>query len=64
MSDDERANGVTVAKSNARDRLRNVLGELRDLYEDSRQVDKQTEISEGELGYWTLMTESLRVRLD
>lgn len=63
MSDDERVNGVSLAKSNARDRLRKVLGELRDLYEESGQIDKATEISEGDLGYWKLMTEALKIRL-
>lgn len=64
MSDDEKVNGASLAKSNARVRLRNVLEELRDLYKESGQVDKATEISYGDLGYWALMTESLRIRVD
>ena len=59
LSDDEREHGVTMAKANARDRLRRSLEELASLYEEAGMQDAARALWRGELG--VLMTESLKV---
>lgn len=60
ITEDEREHGMTISKSNARDRLCEVLKELADLYRESGQSEKATSLWNGELG--VLMTESRNVR--
>lgn len=59
-TEDERENGMTMAKAGARDRLRDALRELADLYKESGQPEKSASLWDGELG--TLMTETNRIR--
>ena len=60
ITDDERENGVSQAKAAARDRWREVLEELADLYQEFGQDEKRAELWDGDLGI--LMSETLRIR--
>lgn len=60
ITDDERENGVSLAKAAARDRWCEVLQELAELYQQSGQDEKSAELWEGDLG--TLMSEVLKIR--
>lgn len=56
----DRANGITMAKSSARDRLTNALRELASEYKTIGMHDKAESLWNGELG--ELITESLPIR--
>lgn len=62
ITEGERENGMSIAKSGARDRLREALTELADLYQASEQDEKYREVWRRELG--VLMTEVNRIRWD
>lgn len=60
ITEREREIGVTMSKLGARDRLREALKELADLYKAAGESSKSDALWEGELG--VLMTESLPIR--
>lgn len=60
ITDDERENGMSIAKASARDRLRDALTELADLYRASGQEEEYRGIWDRELG--TLMSEVNQIR--